>query len=154
MLSYMGYVGRVLLYMMYLSVAFNLHGVGWQLKDSALRDVGRARGAVTKTSRQASPGCRPARQGACVSGDGGHGRVQWRRCDSSGCWRILGSSEVFRNTALSSMVSKWLARLTTTASVCSGFCSVGQIAMVSVFAESHARDVAVGEIREGCILGV
>ena len=27
-LSYMGYVGRVLLYMMYLSVAFNLHGVG------------------------------------------------------------------------------------------------------------------------------
>ena len=83
-----------------LSLALKYLPPAAQLKDPRVRSNGRTRWPMTKASRQASPGCRPARQGACVSGDGGHGRVQWRRCDSSGCWRILGSSEVFRNTAL------------------------------------------------------
>ena len=71
-----------------------------QLKDSARPDVGRARGAVTKTSRQASPEWQPPRQGTCMSGDGGRGWMQWRHCDSSGLLAHSRSSEVFTNTAL------------------------------------------------------
>ena len=155
MLSYMGYVGRVLLYMMYLSVAFNLHGVGPAVEGFCSS----RRWASSRGGDKNKPPGKP--RVAATSPGHMHVGGWWAWVDAVAALRFeravgafSGHQRCSQTPRCSSMVSICLARLTTTASMPSRFCSVGQTALASVFTEFGASNVPVGEMREGCILGV
>ena len=80
------------------------------------------------------------RQGTCARGRVGAGAL-----GGAGAYdrHSAGGAQLSR-------VSKCLARLTTAAAVTSKIHGVAQTVLVAALTESYARDVPVGEMREGC----
>ena len=151
MLSYMGYVGRVLLYMMYLSVAFNLHGVGPAVEGFCSS----RRWASSRGGDKNKPPGKP--RVAATSPGHMHVGGWWAWVDAVAALRFeravgafSGHQRCSQTPRCSSMVSICLARLTATASTASIFCGVGQTALMSAPSKSSARGVPVDGMREGC----
>ena len=80
------------------------------------------------------------RQGTCARGRVGAGAL-----GGAGAYDRHSAGD-----AQLSRVSKCLARLTTAAAVTSKIHGVAQTVLVAALTESYARDVPVGEMREGC----